>query len=198
MKFRLLIISALIAFYSCDRATRDLGEIKSMQREIDSLWMIEVSDSLRPTTSYYMRNFAVTQSGQTIRLDNLKIENWPEGILSFHDILYTEYGRPVAAQDAILGHGESCLSRHYFNHKGETISRLIANWFYDDSTKLLVDDRKIAFYDADFQTLEIDSILHDDKGAKILIQVQEPNLDGKVLPSYKAFEEFVSSNKIEL
>lgn len=197
MKFRLLIITALIAFYSCDRGTPDLGEIKSMQREIDSLWMIEVSDSLRPTTSYYMRNFAVTQSGQTIRLDNVKIENWPEGILSFHDILYTKDGRPVAAQDAVLGHGESCLSRHYFNDKGETISRLIANWFYDDSTKLLVDDRKITFYDADFKTLAIDSILHDDKGGKILSQVKKPNLDGKVLPSYKAFEEFMSSNKIE-
>jgi hypothetical protein len=198
MTCRLLIIASLIVLFSCDRKTDDLGKIKSKQKEIDSLWVIEVSDSLRKTSTYQLIQFAATQSGQTIRLDNIKIENWPEDILSFHDILFTSDNQPIAAQDAVLGHTESCLSRHYFNDKGQTISRLIDNWYYDDSLESSVDGREIQFYGADLRMLEIDSVLQDEKGNKILGQVPKPRLDGKVLPSFKTFDEFLSSNKIEL
>ena len=187
----------MIVLYSCNSTTGDLAKIKLEQKHIDSLWTIEISDSLKVTTPYSIKSFCSTQSGKTIRLDNLKIENWPEDIISFHDILYTKDARPIAAQDAVLGHAESCLSRHFFNDKGQTIARLIGNWYYDDSLELALDDRKIEFYDADLRTLEIDSVIQDDKGNKVPGQVSNPKLDGKVLPFYKTFYEFISSNKIE-
>jgi hypothetical protein len=193
-----MIVAIMFVLCGCDTATVDLGKIKLEQSRIDSLWAIEISDSLKNTTPYSIKSFGLRQSGKVIRLDNLKIENWPEDILSFHDILYTEGGRPIAAQDAILGHAESCLSRHYFNSQGKAISRLIDNWYYDDSIKIVVEDRKIEFYDVDMEILQADSIRQDNKGNKFLKQVSKPRLDGKVFPQYETADEFTSSNKIEL
>jgi hypothetical protein len=199
MTFRPLIIIAILpVLHACDSSTVYLEKIKSEQKHIDSLWNIEISDSLKSTSPYYILSFCSTHSGKTTRLDNLKIENWPEDILSFHDILYAKDGQPIAAQDAVFGHAESCLSRHYFDGKRQTISRLIDNWYYNDSLESSVDDKKIEFYSANLRMLEIDSVLLDEKGNTILGQVSKPRLDGKVLPSYKTLDEFIASNKIEL
>jgi hypothetical protein len=197
MRCTLLAVTILTILWNCDNQTDRLAEIRSTQKTIDSLWTMEISDSLRSKSNHHLKQFALSISGRTIRVDNVKIENWPEDIASFHDVLYTEAGRPIASQDAVLGHAESCLSRHYFDDKGHTISRLIDNWYYDDSLEIAVDVRTLEFYSPSFKLLKIDSVIQDEKGNKLLGSTSKARLDGKAFPSYKTFDEFVSSNNID-
>ena len=143
-------------------------------------------------------NFGVTQQGKTVRLDNLKIDNWPDILISFHDILLDSVGNPIATQDwTANAHEGSCLSRHYFNDSRESFARLISNYYYDDSTETMVDDKTIEYFGRSSKSVGREYYLADDKGDRIVKQVGRPKLDGHQFPFYKGYKEFVVSNKIE-
>ena len=197
MTFRLLIIGGLILFQSCNTGRTSIADLKKKQNQIDSLWTSEVNDSLQ-RSKYSLMNFGVTPQGDAIRLDNLKIDNWPNVIIRFHDILLDSVGNPIASQDWTAdAHEGSCLSRHYFNDGRQSFARLISNYYYDDSTETMVDDKTMEYFDRDSKSLGREYYLADDKGDRITKQVGQPMLDGHQFPFYKNYEEFVVANKIE-
>jgi hypothetical protein len=196
MKFRLSILCALLLFQSCDSKKITISDLKQKQNEIDSLWTNEITDTLQ-TNKYYLKNFGITQQGQTIRLDNLKIDNWPNTLISFHDILLDPLNKSIASQDWVAdSHEGSCLSRHYFNNNGQSFARLISNYYYDDSIGTMVDDKTYEYFDTDNRSLGQEYYLADDKQNRIVKQVGRPKLDGHQFPFYKNYTEFVASNKI--
>jgi hypothetical protein len=196
MRIKLLILWGLILIQACD-TKNTIADLKWKQNEIDSLWTTKVNDSLR-LSEYNLTNYGVTQNGETIRLDNLKIDYWPNNLISFHDILLDPKGNPIACQDWVAdAHEGSCFSRHYFNKNRQSFARLISNYYFDDSTKTIVDDKTMEYFDKYSKSLGREYYLADDKGERIVKQIGRPLLDGHQFPFYKNYQEFVTSNNIE-
>jgi hypothetical protein len=197
MKLRVLIFFLIPVTQNCEVTDKDLTLVRTAQEKIDLLWTIETSDSLRATNKHYIKNFGATQNGKTVWLDNLNTDNWPEDLISYHDILYDSANMPIASQDALLdAHLGSCLSRHYFNNEGNVFARLVNNYYYDRSTGIIVNERRLEYFGAKRTSIGKDYLVQDHQGKLIESKTGPPQLDGRRFPFYPSFEEFVASNKI--